>query len=88
MTQTCIDDSVVYDTVCCVVLNNGEEDHHPHPQRFMVRILFIKPNMINDHDGVAHPSGRSPVRIGRYLLAPVETKNGKRNKPNVINDWA
>ena len=52
-----------------------------------VRILLNKPNMINDYDAVAHPSGRSPVRIGRYLLASVENENGKRNKPNMINDW-
>ena len=49
---------------------------------------FNKPSMINDYDAVAHPSGRSPVRIGRYLLASVEHENGKRNKPNMINDWA
>ena len=28
------------------------------------------------------------VRIGRYLLASVETKTGKRNKPNMINHCA
>ena len=29
-----------------------------------------------------------PVRIGWYLLASIESKNGKRNKPNIINDSA
>ena len=29
-----------------------------------------------------------PVRLGRYLLASVETENGKRNKPDMINDCA
>ena len=29
-----------------------------------------------------------PVRIGRHLLASIETRNGKRSKPKMINDCA